>query len=226
MKQRFQNKSTSYKINSIIIIMLSVIIGGVFIASAQAKKNENGSLNSDQIRAVNKISSYLNKFKTVNGDFLQTAPDGSNAKGKYYIQRPGMIRFEYNPPVPLLVVSNGDTLFVMNKKENKTQEFPLSLTPLRLLLAKKIDLLKEAKIIFVNEDINTLAVTMEDARKSVPGQLTLVFSNKKFALKKWIVVDAQGYQTTVDIKSLKGNQKISPKKFEMKNWNIFDTAEN
>lgn len=85
------------------------------------------------------------------GQFTQTGPRGRVSSGVFYIVKPGRMRFEYAPPNPLLVVSDGSWLYVKNRKRNRVDHYPLTTTPLRLILDQKVNLFKETKIQSVSE---------------------------------------------------------------------------
>src|SRR5690242_10455420 len=48
-----------------------------------------------------RVSAYLSSLQTLVGQFVQVGPDGTKTKGDFYIQKPGKVRFEYDPPVPI-----------------------------------------------------------------------------------------------------------------------------
>ena len=111
------------------------------LPSAPAKASL--SLSPEQQEAINSISEFLNSFKTMQGEFTQVSPKGNLSRGVFYISKPGKMRFEYAPPNPFLIVSDGKWLTVKNVKKEKGDQFPLSQTPLRLVLSNEIDILKD-----------------------------------------------------------------------------------
>ncbi len=185
-------------------------------ASANPQVAESTKLNSDEIAAVNRVSAYFNKLKTIVGNFVQVGPGSHFSEGRFYLSKPGRLRFEYDPPTPLLVVADGTWLIVNNKKLKTADHYPLSATPLRLLLSDKIDLLEEAKIIQVYQDRTLLTITLEDKNALVSGQLTLVFGREEMELKQWIIVDGQGNQITVSLRDVDFETKPDPALFVVK----------
>jgi outer membrane lipoprotein-sorting protein len=175
------------------------------------------SLSSDQEQAINTISDYLNSFKTMQGEFTQLSPKGNLSRGVFYISKPGKMRFEYAPPNPFLIVSDGKWLTVKNVKKEKGDQFPLSQTPLRLVLSNKVDILNETKILDFQDQDGILSVTLEDKKNTLgSGQLTLVFDQTRNALQQWVVIDGKGRRTTVTLENIVAGVETDPKLFKIK----------
>ena len=174
-------------------------------------------LSPEQQTAVNAISDYLNSFKTLQGEFTQISPKGNMSQGVFYIAKPGKMRFEYAPPNPFLIVSDGTWLTIKNVKKEKGDQFPLSQTPLRLVLGDKVDIAGETNIIdFPNQDGMT-TVTVEDKKNTLgSGQLTLVYDQARKVLQQWIVTDGKGRKTTVSLENLQPGIKPDPALFVVK----------
>lgn len=126
------------------------------------------------------------------------------------------MRFEYAPPNPLLVVSDGSWLYVKNRKRNRVDHYPLTTTPLRLILDKKVNFFKETKIQSVNETDDLIAVTLKDTSAFASGSLVLVFDKINRVLKEWVVIDERGRRTTVSLSDIENGVKPDPKLFVMK----------
>ena len=181
-------------------------------------------LTPEQQQAVNGISEYLNSFKTLQGEFTQVSPKGNMSRGVFYIAKPGKMRFEYAPPNPFLIVADGKWLTVKNVKKEKGDQFPLSQTPLRLVLADQVDLARDTNIIDMQQQDGILSVTLEDKKNTLgSGQLTLVYDQVRNALQQWVVVDGKGRRTTVTLENVQAGLEADPKlfvvKFDRKNKN-------
>jgi outer membrane lipoprotein-sorting protein len=175
------------------------------------------SLSPEQEQAIDGISKFLNSFKTMQGEFTQVSPKGNLSRGVFYIAKPGKMRFEYAPPNPFLIVSDGTWLTVKNVKKEKGDQFPLSQTPLRLVLAKKVDILKDTKILDFQDQDGILSVTLEDKKNTLgSGQLTLVFDRTRNALQQWVVIDGKGRRTTVTLENVVADVEADPKLFVVK----------
>lgn len=187
------------------------------LATLPAAAAEPLKLDPEQQAAVNAISDYLNSFKTLQGEFTQISPKGNMSQGIFYIAKPGKMRFEYAPPNPFLIVSDGTWLTIKNVKKEKGDQFPLSQTPLRLVLGNKVDIANDTNIIdFQNQDGMT-TVTVEDKKNTLGnGQLTLVYDQARKALQQWIVTDGKGRKTTVSLENLQAGIEPDPKLFVVK----------
>ena len=191
---------------------------------AAAAAAEPMKLSPEQQSAVNAISDYLNSFKTLQGEFTQISPKGNMSQGIFYIAKPGKMRFEYAPPNPFLIVADGKWLTVKNVKKEKGDQFPLSQTPLRLVLADQVDLARDTNIIDMQQQDGILSVTLEDKKNTLgSGQLTLVYDQVRNALQQWVVVDGKGRRTTVTLENVQAGLEADPKlfvvKFDRKNKN-------
>jgi len=165
---------------------------------------------------VDRVNTYLTGVQTLVGDFVQVAPDGSRSEGKFYMQKPGRIRFEYNPPSPIELISDGQSLVVRDRKLATQDLYPLSQTPLRFLLADRIDLLKDTNLIGVYAD--ALFVTLVIEQRQVFGgthRLLLMFGAQDFQLRQWTITDPQGYDTTVAVYNLDTSKKLDPELFKI-----------
>jgi len=205
--------------NSILQLTRRAFLGVAFaaVAALPAAAAEPLKLSPEQETAVNAISDYLNSFKTLQGEFTQISPKGNMSQGVFYIAKPGKMRFEYAPPNPFLIVSDGTWLTIKNVKKEKGDQFPLSQTPLRLVLGNKVDIVKDTSVLDYQEQDGILTVTVEDKKNTLgSGQLTLVFDQTRKVLQQWIVTDGKGRKTTVSLENLQAGIEPDPKLFVVK----------
>jgi outer membrane lipoprotein-sorting protein len=166
--------------------------------------------------AVEELSSYFNSFKTLQGEFTQVSPQGRVSTGVFYLSKPGRLRFEYAPPNPFLVVSDGSWVVIENRKQKTTDQYPLAATPLKLLLSEEINLLKQADIKSVETGEGVATIAVEDRNRAIPGRLVLVFDTERKELSQWIVEDAKGKRTTISLAKLEMGLEADPKLFVVK----------
>lgn len=153
---------------------------------------------------LNQLSSYLNSLTSAEARFVQTNADGSTAKGRIIIQRPGRARFEYDPPNKNLVLASGSMVAIYDAKSNQPPEqYPLARTPLNLILAANVDLSTAAMVVNHGEVGNATHVVAQDPKHPDYGTIELVFSESPVALTKWIITDDIGNQTSVALDALK-----------------------
>ena len=174
------------------------------------------SFDANQKAQAARVSSYLSSLQTLVGNFVQVGPDGSKTKGDFYIQKPGKVRFEYDPPTPIAIIADGSSLAVRDRKLATQDIYPLSQTPLRFLLSDRIDLLKDTNVVSVTADDVFISVTIEEKQALIgTSRLMLMIGTKDGQLKQWTVTDPQGYDTTVAVYNLDQSKKVDPGLFKI-----------
>ncbi|TMV04874.1 outer membrane lipoprotein carrier protein LolA [Ruegeria sediminis] len=153
------------------------------------------------------ISNYLNGLTTVETTFTQVNDDGSLSTGKLWLQRPGRMRFEYDPPEQAVVVAKGGTVIIHDPKSNQPPEqYPLRKTPLSIVLARRVDLGQANMVVGHDFDGTSTVVTAQDPKNPEYGKIELMFTGDPVELRKWVVHDGGGTRTTVILGPLtKGN---------------------
>ncbi len=162
---------------------------------------------------VDRISDYLNSIETLKGDFVQIAPDGLISEGEFFMRRPGRLHFRYTRPDRRAVISDGFWVAVVDTREPTIDRFPLSETPLGLLLKEDVDLADEQAIARVEESQGQLRVVAVDPDNAAQGSVTMVFDANPLALKQWIVTDAQGLSTTIALRGVSSNTEVENELF-------------
>jgi outer membrane lipoprotein-sorting protein len=163
-----------------------------------------------------KVSAYLSSLQTLEGNFVQVGPDGSKTTGDFYIQKPGKVRFEYDPPSPIEMIADGSSLAVRDRNLATQDIYPLSQTPLRYLLSDRIDLMKDTNVVSVTSDDMFISITIEEKQALIgTSRLMLMVGAKDGQLKQWTVTDPQGYDTTVAVYNLDTTKKIDPGLFKI-----------
>ncbi len=201
---------------------LAALISSSALAQAPAKRTTiaNQSLSVQDRALVDQASAYLEGLNQARGRFVQTDPRGSQTRGDLYLQRPGKMRFEYDPPQGLLVVSDGYNVSVADSRLKTFEKYPLGATPLALLLARHVSLDKGVVIDQVSRSADGFSITAHDGRKQAEGRIRLVFSTTPLTLKSWTVTDAQGQSTRIDISEFKSVIGLSASLFQLKDPRI------
>lgn len=186
------------------------------IEPAAATRPGETMTEATQRTLIERVNTYLSGMQTLVGDFVQVGPDRSRSEGHFYLQKPGRMRFEYNPPSPLELIADGQSVVVRDRKLATQDLYPLSQTPLRFLLAERIDLARDTNLISVGADDTFVSVVIEE-RQTLGGthRLMLMFSAKDFQLKQWTVTDPQGYDTTVALYNIDTTKKPDPSLFKI-----------
>ncbi len=172
-------------------------------------------LSGTDMRDLARISNYLNGIDTLQGSFVQVGPDGETSDGDFYIRRPGRLRFEYEPPNPALVVADGFWVGVYDTHMNTLDRYPLSKTPLDLLLRERVDLQDEGAVQSVERGEGRIRVKAIDPKNPDQGSITMIFNDNPLELQQWVVVDAQGLTTTVALSEMRANVQLDPKLFRV-----------
>jgi outer membrane lipoprotein-sorting protein len=165
---------------------------------------------------LDRVSAYLNSVRTLQGDFVQIGPDGQLDQGRFYLEKPGRMRFEYRPPNPVLIVADGRTVAVANRKLKTVNRYPLSATPLDLILADNMDLRHDNSILAIRHEPGLLIVEARSSTNRNKPNLSLVFADPVLELRQWTIVDDQGLQTTVALRDLEQGVVVDSQMFVLK----------
>ena len=158
---------------------------------------------SAQPLSLAQISGYLNQLETAQGGFTQINPDGTLSTGQIYIKRPGRIRFEYNTPAESMVLASGGQVAIFDPRSNTGPDiYPLSRTPLSIILAPNVDLDRARMVTNVVSDETSTSVTAQDPDNPNYGSIQMVFTAAPIELRQWIVTDDLGTETTVILNDL------------------------
>ena len=178
--------------------------------------DKSSAFDAKQRALIDKVNAYLMSVQTLVGDFVQIGPDGRRSEGKIFLQKPGKVKFEYKAPSPIELVSDGNSLVVRDRKLDTQDLYPLSQTPLRFLLADRIDLLRETNVIAVSADDTFVSLAIEE-KQTLGGthKVLLMFAAKDMQLKQWTITDPQGFDTTVALNNLDPSQKLDPGMFRI-----------
>ncbi|MFV0493138.1 MAG: LolA family protein [Pseudorhodobacter sp.] len=165
---------------------------------------------------LGELSRYLNGLSTVESDFTQINSDGTISTGKIFIRRPGRVRFEYAPPDKNLVMAGAGTVAIFDSKSNEPPEqYPLSRTPLSIILARNIDLGRARMVTAHREDGNTTRVRAQDPDNPEYGHIELVFTAKPTELRQWVIRDDSGAETTVILGEMKKGRNFPASLFNI-----------
>ena len=165
--------------------------------------------------SLNEISRYLNGLKTVVADFTQVNADGSVTPGRVFIQRPGRVRFEYKGDSTLVLASGGQVAVFDKKSNTGAQQYPLSRTPLNIILAENVNLGRNGSVIGHSERKNTTVVTAQDPQHPEYGNIQMVFTANPTELRQWVVTDDKGKKTTVILGEMQKGVQIPPSRFSI-----------
>jgi outer membrane lipoprotein-sorting protein len=175
-----------------------------------------GKFDPRQRAIIERVSNYLTNLRTLVGEFKQVAPDGSRTEGDFYLLKPGRVRFDYNAPSPVELIADGKSVAVRDRKLASQELYPISQTPLRFLLADRIDLLRDTNLIAVYGD-NIFNTVVIEEKQIMRGnyKVMLMFDAQNSQLKQWVVTDPQGLDTTVAVFNLDTASRPDPDMFKI-----------
>ena len=165
--------------------------------------------------ALAEASGALNRIAAVQGRFTQVAPDGSQAQGKVYMQRPGKLRFEYDPPSPLTIVADGAIVAVEDRSMRDVQRIPLRSTPLYYVLKRDVNLERDARITRVVQQGDNLLVSARDRSGEAEGEITITFTGAARDLRQWSITDGQRQTTRITLSQVQGAARLDPRLFRV-----------
>lgn len=192
---------------------LLALAAALALPAAAAAAAPRAALSAEDRADIARVEAYLNSVRTLRARFLQIADNGGTAEGTLYLARPGRLRVEYDPPVPILMVSNGGFLIHYDKELKSVAHLPINSTPAGFLVREDVKLSGDVAVTRVERGPGSLRVTLVQSDDPQAGRLTLVFSERPFALTNWQVVDAQGSTTRVALIDPRTDVSLDPALF-------------
>ncbi len=173
-------------------------------------------------RDLGRIEDYFNGISTLQARFLQLSPNGRTAEGNLYISRPGRLRFEYDPPVPYLLIANGTQVIFYDKELDTPTYVSLSSTPLEFLLGQTVKLSGLVTVTNVERRPGIIRITLVQTSSPKDGQVIITFTERPIEVKKWALVDAKGTTVEVAIFDPRLGLKLDPKLFVFEDKRILE----
>jgi outer membrane lipoprotein-sorting protein len=187
-----------------------------FSGKSSHPTTDPSTFDAKQRALVNRVSAYLTGVQVLTGNFVQIGPDGRRSTGHLFIQKPGKVRFEYDPPSPIDIIADGQQVVVRDRRLGTQDPYPLSQTPLRFLLADKIDLLQDTNVVGVTADDTYVSIMIEEKQAFVgTNRLMMMFDSRDFKLKQWTITDVQGFDTTIAVSNLDSSKRPDPNLFNI-----------
>jgi len=170
------------------------------------------ALTAQDMADLRRITAYLTGIRTMAGRFRQIASDGTTATGSLWMVRPGRMRFEYDPPSPILLIADQSYVYYVDKQLAQMSKVGLKSTPAWFLLRDPITF-DDLVVTRFEHGANLLRVTVVAPAEPDNGSLTMVFGNEPLALRQWTIVDLQRRATTVSIYDAQFGIALDPELF-------------
>ena len=174
-----------------------------------------GAVLSAQDKAdIARVEAYLNGLKSLKAHFMQVAQDGGISEGTAWLERPGHMRFQYDPPSPFLLIAAHGVLTFHDAALQQTSNIGLNRTPLGILLADHVDLSNTVTVTGLQRFPGQLQLTLVRTDSPGDGSLTLIFADPPLTLRQWTVVDAQRRENHVTLYNAQLGGSFNPQLFE------------
>jgi outer membrane lipoprotein-sorting protein len=215
-----------------VAVAAATVLGAAFAQAQETKKPDAGAVgqgwtaqtqgtgtsakvfDAAQIATIKKVSTYFNELANLKGSFVQTNAAGKRERGKFFLKRPGRFRFEYALPSKQLIISDGKYLAIQDLDLKNEDVVELDNTVFRILLAKDVDLMRDAQIGDVQEADDLIIISLRDKSPDAPGKIKLFLAKKPgLELKEWVTTDAQGGDTRVEVSDLNKTDVLDDKLF-------------
>jgi outer membrane lipoprotein-sorting protein len=205
--------------------LLAAVMAAMALFTVPAAAVERPLTDPETVGEINRIEHYLNGIKSMQSRFIQINPDGSAWNGTLSVRRPGKFRFEYDPPIPYLLIANGSWFFHVDRALQETNVIPLVKTPAQFLVQENISLKKDFKITKFEEQPGLLQVAMVTRDNPDMGEVTLTFSDKPLELRKWSVRDIQDNLTQITLQNTRYGVNLNADLFKYVEQPISRSAE-
>ena len=197
---------------------LRAAIAGALVASIPLAVATTGTpAIAQQGAELDRVVAALRGISTMKADFTQTDRKGNTVAGVMTLKRPGKIRFQYEQGVPMLLVSNGSSMTLVDYEVNQVQRWPIKDSPLGALLDPSRDVKRYGRLVSTGHS-DVLGVEVRDPKKPEFGVITLLFTRNASApggleLTNWVALDSQNHRTTVRLRNHRYGMSVSDSTF-------------
>lgn len=198
-----------------IALAAGLAFAALALPAAHAQEAAPAKLSAADKAGVARIEAYLNGITTLRAKFLQVSSDGGVAHGTFYLKRPGRLRVEYEPSVPVLIVADGHRLMSYDKELDTLSMLPIDDTLAAFLARPEIRFGRDVVVSQYMREAGLVRVTLVRRDEPGAGSLTLVFDEAPLALRQWSVTDAQGVRTRVALEDPEWGIALDRDLFEM-----------
>ena len=162
---------------------------------------------------ISRAEAWFDDISTMKADFIQVASDGTTATGELHLRRPHRMKIIYDLDEPLILLTTPVWLHVDRPKEKTVTSYPISETPLSLILREEVELRSSDFITrhIVRDGITRITLIKETGEAA--GELTLEFTDKPFVLRRWTIRDAADVTTTVTLQNMRFGHRYENKFF-------------
>ncbi|WP_193185172.1 LolA family protein [Nisaea sediminum] len=175
-------------------------------------------LSAEDKQVLKAIEAYFNGLTTLQARFLQVSNQGATAQGILSLKRPGLMRFEYDEPSPVLLVSDGTWLIFQDNELQQTTHVPLGSTPLAVLVEDPVDLTENLEVLEVARNPGVIRLLMRMRDDPEAGFIQMVFSDSPLELRQWTITDAQGVEVKVALLETRKGMELQDALFKPRDF--------
>jgi len=172
-----------------------------FVAGAAGAADPGIQLTDEDKADLDRVAAYLNGIHTLRARFQQVASTGSISFGKIYLRRPGDLRVEYDPPIPVLLVADGFWVSYYDSQLDQLTQIPIEQTPIWFLVQNTIQFTAKITVTNIERSPGALRLTMHQTDKPDAGSASLTFADDPLALKQWKITDSQGTEVEIALQN-------------------------
>lgn len=182
----------------------SKVVNGVYYSAATQKAD------------ILRVETFLNSLTTMKADFIQNSPDKTSQKGKFYLARPGRLRWEYSPVPPVVIVARNGNVTYYDKELDQVSHVSTD-DPLASILTRKNIKLNDAdlNVVYINKPKGQIVLSVVRKNKPDEGRVTFTVKDPTLQLEAIEVVDAAGNKTDIQFSNIILGDKISDSLFSI-----------
>lgn len=198
-----------------VLALLGILVGLGAILASSAAANPSPHTAQGRKEILDTLSLYLARQRLVSGRFVQTNPNGEILAGRFFLARPGRMRFAYTVPRDMLIVADGERVHIRLNKNLPPEAYPLELSPLALFLRYDMDFHASRAVVGLEETRGQMAVRLRDPAQALPGELVMQFAWPQVALLGWIVRDTEGKEIAIRLQELRQEVTLDSRLFQL-----------
>ena len=162
-------------------------------------------------KTLNLIKDYLGDIRTLEAKFSQTNHRGDIMTGDLFLKKPGKIRFSYDPPYNLQIVSKQQAVLIFDPKNSGSGPliYPMSSTPLSFLIERDLSS-------FINENGESFELDelLFFKIRNPQYNLSIEFNKNPVSLAGWEFENQMGEIIRIKLKNIQKNNYLSDEIFK------------
>lgn len=151
---------------------------------------------------VDRALAYLNGVRTLSASFVQRDQAGGRWSGAMWMERPGRLRFQYDPPENDVIWSSGGFVKHYDAELDAVTHVPRGMTPAWFLLDDQVRISDDVEVLATADIGGRYFITARQSGTFSDSRVTLAFQKSPDRLLGWTVTDESGAISQVDLQDL------------------------